>query len=337
MTASATNLASGSAQITVLGRTPLALKLYAQPSNMVTCQSSVVASCTGRLVIALTDENGNPTLAPRDITVYVRSSNLTVIVPQYSTTITAGSLSVDATYQSTANRGSAEITVSAPGLKSDFTTISTGGLVGALTGIQLYVGPAIVLANDRSYSSVVVSLINKTGFASVNDSGPTHIVLTSSRSDVGGISPLNLTIPEGVNYVAASFSSTFQVGSTDLTASAHNLLPSQSTISTYGAVPARVIVSTIFPTILADGGVHPALEVSLEDSHGAPAVAGSQGVQVALTSAPSGIAQVDAVTIEPGQSAALVNVTTTPSSGKNDHYRFHLRGRLRGTLPPLQT
>ena len=93
VTASATNLASGSAQITVLGRTPLALKMYAQPSNMVTCQSSAVASCTGRLVIALTDENGNPTLAPRDITVYIRSSNLTVVVPQYSTTIPAGSLS----------------------------------------------------------------------------------------------------------------------------------------------------------------------------------------------------------------------------------------------------
>ena len=68
ITASATGFASGLTTISVLGSPPLALKVQAQPDLMPACSGPVNGSaCTGRLVVALTDLSGNPTLATGSI------------------------------------------------------------------------------------------------------------------------------------------------------------------------------------------------------------------------------------------------------------------------------
>ena len=329
ITASATGFASGIARISVLGSPPLALKLQAQPNVMVACTSNVT-SCYGRLVVALTDLNGNPTLATRNIQVQIRSSDLAVANATATTTIEAGNISAIARFAVTttsvgATPDQVTITASAPGLSSGFATITIEQPLllnrgyctvppSTLCQLQIVAGPDPVLADHRSYSSVVVSLqagalpgIAGVGPAAVNDTGPTQITLTSSVTGVGNFTQITFSIPEGQNWAAITFTSTFQVGTTQLTASAQNFLPVQTQLGTYGSIPSQVVISAISTPLPADGATHPALELSLEDAFGSPAIAASD-IPVNLSSSQAGIVSVADAVIPAGQTFAVVNV-----------------------------
>lgn len=326
ITATAPGFGSGAVAITVLGSPPLTLKMLAQPSFMPACTNNVT-SCNGRLVVALTDSNGNPTRATRDIQVQIRSSDLAVVNATETTTIKEGNITAIATFTVTATSivGStpdeAEVTASSPGLQSSFATITvTSPTVISPTycktgpssscQLQIYAGPNPVLADHRSYSSVVVSLqAVLSGAPAVNDTGPTEITLTSSITGVGNFTTITFAIPKGQNWAAVTFTSTYQVGTTQLTASAQNMLPAQTPLQTYGSVPAQVVVSAISGNLPADGASHPALELSLEDALGNPAIAASD-VPVSLTSSQSEIIGVSNAVIPAGQTFAVLNVTT---------------------------
>lgn len=319
ITASAAGFASGTATISVLGSPPLALKLQAQPSLMVAC-SSQVTSCQGRLVVALTDLSGNPTLATRNIQVQIRSSDLAVVNSSETATITEGNISAIATFTVTsATAGIATITASSPGLQSSSATITVTAptfvspsscTAGGQTTCQLaiFAGPNPVLADHRSYSSVVVSLQSAVGDPAVNDTGPTEVTLTSSVTGVGNFTSINFVIPKGENWAAVTFTSTYLVGTTTLTASGQNVLPDQTALQTFGAVPSQVVVSAISTPLPADGASHPALELSLEDAFGSPAVAASD-IPVGLSSSQSQIVSVGDAVIPAGETFAVVNVT----------------------------
>jgi hypothetical protein len=185
----------------------------------------------------------------------------------------------------------------------------------------MYVAPNPVLADNGRYSAVVISLLNSTGYPTVNTQIPYQVTLTSSQnSSVGRFGPSSfsaMSIPANTNYVIWStlFTSTFVPGTTLLTASAQNLLPDVGRLSTFGPVPSKIVVSSLFPTVPADGASHPSLQVSLADSSGGPAVAPTP-VTVYLSSSQTGIAQVSSpITIAPGQSAVVVPVTTTAVGG----------------------
>lgn len=320
ITASAAGFASGTATISVLGSPPLALKLEAQPSVMVAC-SSQVTSCQGRLVVALTDLNGNPTLATRDIQIQIRSSDLAVVNASETATITEGNISAIASFTVTSSTGGiVTITASSPGLESSTAqiTVTSPAFIspalctsGGQTSCQLdiFAGPNPVLADHRSYSSVVVSLQNPSGVPAVNDTGPTEVTLTSSVTGVGNFTSINFVIPKGENWAAVTFTSTYQVGSTTLTASGQNVLPDQTPLTTYGAVPSQVIVSAISTPLPADGATHPALELSLEDAQGSPAIAASD-IPVGLSTSQNQIVSVSDAVIPAGQTFAVVNVTS---------------------------
>ena len=327
ITASASGFASGSSTISVLGSPPLALKLEAQPSTMVACTANVT-SCNGRLVVALTDLGGNPTRAARDIQVQIRSSDLAVVNASETVTIQEGSISVNASYTVTATSvgqtgAQAVITASSPGLQSSFATItvtnpnfvSPGGCTSggqASCQLAIFAGPNPVLADHRSYSSVVVALVatSPEGISgpAVNDTGPTEVTLTSSMTGVGNFTSIKFAIPEGRNWASVTFTSTYQVGSTVITASAQNLLSVQTNLATYGPVPSQVVVSAISTPLPADGASHPALELSLEDAFGSPAIAASD-IPVNLSSSQAAIVGVSSVVIPSGETFAVVNVT----------------------------
>jgi hypothetical protein len=323
ITASATGFASGIATISVLGSPPLALKLQAQPDVMVACTANVT-SCEGRLVVALTDLGGNPTLATRDIQVQIRSSDLAVVNASETTTILEGNISAIATFAVVATSvggapDQAIITASSPGLQSSSASVDIFSpnvispsvcTLGGLTTCQLaiYEGPNPVLADHRSYSSVVVSLQDPDGSPAVNDTGPTEVTLTSSVTGVGNFTSIKFAIPEGRNWASVTFTSTYQVGTTTLTASAQNILSIQTSLNTYGAIPSQVVISAISTPLPADGTTHPALELSLEDAFGSPAIAASD-IPVSLSSSQAGIVSVDDAVIRAGQTFAVVNVT----------------------------
>ncbi|TLX99583.1 MAG: hypothetical protein E6K90_06270 [Thaumarchaeota archaeon] len=319
VTASASGFASGVTTlpgVTVLGLAPLALKLYAQPDKMVQCVLPAT-SCTGRLVIALTDLTGNPARAQRDITVQIRSANNTVITAPPSVVIKAGNISVVSSYTAlatAASSGQAVVAVSSPGLKSDFSTINTYKPVGLPTQLTLFVGPNPLPADHRSYSSVEVSLLNSAGLPTVSQSGDTGVTITSSIVGVGNFSGITLTVPSGSNFQATSFTSTFVVGSTTLTATGQNLQPIQGQLSTFGSLPSKVVLKAITPTLPADGSTHPALVVLLEDSSNTPAITPTS-IHVNISSSQRGVVRVASVTIGAGQTFSIVNVDTGTVAG----------------------
>ena len=324
ISASAAGFDSGVTSIKVQGSPPLELKLFAQPSAMVTCNGNVT-SCAGRLVVALTDLSGNPTRAAGNIVVQIRSSNLAIINTSETAVIEAGNISATATFSVTSTAGSTTMTTSAPGLQSGFTIITTTapGIVSPVSCtavgspaclLAIYAGPSPVLADHRSYSSVVVSLQTSTGPA-INLTGSTQVTLTSSLTGVGNFSRVVFSIPEGQNWAAITFTSTFQIGITQLTASGLNLLPIQTSLGTYGPVPSQVVLTPISSTLPADGAIHPALQLSLEDALGSPAVAPFD-VPVNITSTHSNVVKVQPAIIPSGQTFAVVNVTAGIFPGK---------------------
>ena len=181
-------------------------------------------------------------------------------------------------------------------------------------GLALFVGPNPILANHGSYSSVVVSLLNDTGYPTVNSTS-IAVTITSSDVGIGNFSSITFSIAKGTNFGSTKITSTFLVGSTTLTASAHNLLPVQTSLSTVGAVPAKVIVQVISQDVPADGGTYPALKLTLENALGQPAIAPAN-VPVFVQSSMTDVAQVSAIAVIPqGSVSAVVNVTTTELSG----------------------
>jgi hypothetical protein len=72
ITGSASGFNSGSGTVTVQGPSPFAIKILAQPNPLAT-------SSSGRLVVTLTDPQGNPARAPSPVSVAISSSNTTEV------------------------------------------------------------------------------------------------------------------------------------------------------------------------------------------------------------------------------------------------------------------
>jgi len=339
-TASVTGTSSGyvpgSTSVTVKGPAALALKLYAMPSSMVTCSPPAV-SCTGILVIAVTDLSGNPVHAPAPIVVQIRSTNTSIVNSPggsfpWQTIIQRGAIAANTTFTATSIPGTATITVSASGLTSDYATITTTRAVGAPYSIRLYVAPASIPADLCKCGLAVVSFLNKTGYPTVDNifTQSDNVTLTSSEAFVAtfgkGGGSISLPVLQGNNFAWTTIMSTFVPGSTSLTASAQNRVHAVSQLTTTGPVPSKLVVAPLFsasggPSQLpADGGQHPALEVALEDSSGNPVPAPSpNGIQVFVNSSRPGTLQVySPVVIPPGRSGVLLNATTTPLAGSSN-------------------
>ncbi len=305
ITASASGFNSGSGSVSVVGPSPFALKISAQPNPLPT-------SAHGRLVISLTDPQGNPARAPSDVSVSIRSSSNNVVSAQPTVTIPSGRIYAIAPFSSTANPGTANLTASSPGLKSDFAVVASTQPVTPVK-LKLSVAPNPVLADSSGYSSVVVSLTDAGGNPALA-LFDISVTLTSSNSAVGNINN-SVKITSGSSYALATFSSTFFVGSTSITASAQDLLSASGRATSYGPIPSKAVVQSLPNTLPADGGSYPVLKVMLQDASGSPALA-PVGVVVQLASSRTNIASVNSsVIIGAGQTYALTNVATTISQG----------------------
>lgn len=305
ITGSASGFNSGSGTVTVQGASPYALKVFAQPDPIAT-------SAGGRLVVTLTDTQGNPTPAPVAVAVAISSSNTSLVSPVQSSTIPAGQVYAVASFSSGSIAGTANLTVSSPGLVSSFALVT---VAAPSTPVKLAIlaTPDPVLANNGSYSSIVVALTDAAGNPAVASSS-VSVTLTSSDSSVGSVSG-SVVIQPGSSYAVATFSSTFFVGSTFITALAQNLQSASTSVTSYGPIPTQVVVKVLPSRLPADGGQYSAVEVMLEDATGSPAVA-PVAVAVQLTSSSPDIATVSpTAVISAGQSYILTQVSTTISPG----------------------
>lgn len=305
ITGSASGFNAGAGTVTVQGTSPFALKVFAQPDPVAT-------STSGRLVVTLVDASGNPTAAPSTVSIAISSSNTTVVSPTQSATIPTGQIYAVASYNSGASPGTANLTASSPGLMSDFALVTVDKPVQPVK-LSILDSPDPVLADNGTYASVVVALTDADGNPATASTG-VSVTLTSSNSEVGSVSPA-LSIPTGSSYAVATFSSTFLAGTTTITALAQNLESTSATQVSYGPVPTKVSVQAVLSKLPADGGQYPALEVTLVDPSGLPAIA-PVPVAVQLTSSNTAIATVNStVVIGAGRSYALTDIATTISPG----------------------
>jgi hypothetical protein len=301
ITASSSGLTSGSGVLNVIVPSPFALKIFAQPSPL-------PPSTAGRLVISLTDRAGNPARAPSDITVTITSSNNTVLSAQSTAVIMSGQIYAVSSLQSGTVQGTAELTASSPGIKSDFAAVSvTRG--GAPVALKLFVSPTTVLADGSAYSSVVVGLTDISGAPSLAASD-VQVTLTSADASVGDVNK-TITISAGSDYAVAIFSSTYLVGSTAITASAQNMMSASATISTLvGSTPSQLAVY-VGPanTIQSAGGDDALLSVQVQDSTGLPAIVKANTTVVVTASNSSVFSKPMMITIEAGENYAVAYLT----------------------------
>src|SRR3989442_12363662 len=110
---------------------------------------------------------------------------------------------------------------------------------------MLHVGSTPVPACHHLYISVDVAPLYGAGLPTVSQSGSASVTITSSIVGVGNFSGITLTVPSGSNFQATSFTSTFVVGSTTLTATGQNLQPIQVQLSTFGSLPSKVVLKAI--------------------------------------------------------------------------------------------
>ena len=267
ITASASSFTSATATVSVIGASPYALHVSAQPGQ-------VGEKSTGRVVVWLTDQVGRPAIAASAIPITITSSNLSIaIITKTSLTIPAGQTSVIADFTAGSIMGSANRDGVGPeppvGVRHDQHVPFIIQALGAETLYRAQPG----LSERADLSAITVSIVNSTGYPALASTSTT-INLTSSATGVG-TTTTSVTIPAGSESAVASFSTAYLVGSSVITADAQNLLSAQAQMSTYGPVPASLLVSTVSSSVLANGAVDDVLAVSLEDASSNPAVAPS--------------------------------------------------------------
>lgn len=305
ITGSASGFNSGSGTVDIQGAVPVGLQVSPEPNRVAT-------STTGRLVLSLVDQQGQPAQAPSPIAVVISSSNTTVVSASQSATIPAGQDFVVASFTAGSSPGFANLTVASPGLKSASAQV-TVSVPASPVQLTLFMAPNPVPADNGSYDSLVVALTGSNGGPAVA-SEPVSVTLTSSDSLVGQVEEA-LVIPEGSSFGVAAFQSTYLAGSTSITAIAQNFESASTIIGTFGPTPTQVVARALPATLPADGGSYPALEIMLEDASGQPAFA-AMDTTVQLTSSSTNLAGVaPTVVIPAGSSYVLTMVTTSDSSG----------------------
>jgi hypothetical protein len=303
---SAPGLRQASSPIDIEGSSPFSLHVTVEPNPLPT-------STTGRLVVTVTDAQGEPVPAPASIPVAISSSNTTLADPGQTATISQGQIYASVTIDSGAAPGMANITASSPGLTSDFAPVNVV-TAGTAQSVKLTVAPALLLSDNATYQSVMVALADSGG-GPARAAGPVVVTLSSAPAAVGTVSG-SVTIPQDQSYAVASFTTTFVGGTATITASAQNLQSATASMSVAGSSPSKLVAQVLVPSLPADGGSYAALEVSLQDAAGAPAVAPADTL-VSLQSTGAGVASVaPTVTIMKGESFAIAEIGTglTPGS-----------------------
>ncbi len=179
--------------------------------------------------------------------------------------------------------------------------------------IKIYVGPTSVLADHKTYDSIVVQLQDSRG-TPARAKEDTLIRLSSSLTNVGDVDP-TITIQKGSTCASANFYATYTPGTTTITATASGYLSVQASITTVGPIPSALAVYGFPPLLPADGGTYNAVVVQLQDSSGSPAPAPIEGVQVTLSSSNATIGMVDpSVIISGGSTYAVASIKTTQNA-----------------------
>lgn len=317
---SSPGLKSASVTVTVVGSTPSELKV--QSVSPVPPGSSGLTAA-----VWLVDQSGNPVVAATDITVSLTSSSFTLVNVQPTATIFAGTDYAEFTFSTGSippvngmevAQAQAIVTAAVTGLESSsFTiTVQEPGEVGPGTAVGLDFFPPVLLANGGTYQGVYVYLRNASGFP-VLAPATLSVALTSSDPSVLTVDNY-ATIYKGESYGLADAYVNFQVGITQITATAYcNCYnPATEELRTYGQAPASISVQPTPSVLPADGHAFDDLDVQLVSQANEPAVA-PNNILLNLSSSNPSVAEVnESAYIPEGASSVLVPVETSSLPGE---------------------
>ncbi len=299
------------------------------PDQLMIQTVSTVPSDSSQLTAAvwLADQSGDPVVAATDVTISLVSSNFNVLSVQPSVTIFAGTSYAEFNF-STGNEHSpiqVKITAAVTGLTSSSVTVtvetpSTGeGSGKPLGSLGLEFLP--LLANGGAYQAVYVYLENSSGYPVIVPTCGTgcpglQILLTSAAPAVASVDS-SVTIPVGHSFAIANAYTSFQVGSTQITAVGQYcgcVEPVTGDLKTYGQIPSAISVQSTPPLLPADNQTFSDLSVQLVSQQG-PAIA-PNNMLLDLSSSNPSVAEVNgSVYVQQGQSSILVPVKTSGLPG----------------------
>lgn len=192
-----------------------------------------------------------------------------------------------------------------------FVSVSESSLPSRL---QVYVGPRMVLADNRVHDCILVQLQDSRG-RPARATEDIIVTLSSSRTDIGSVDP-KVTIASGKTYAIARFYSTYTAGSTTITAIASGYTSGQAVMSTAGPIPSRIAVFAFPPVVPADRKAYDSIIVQLQDAAGKPARAPIGDINVTLASSEIIVGAVNStVTIQSGKTYAVTKFYSTNNSG----------------------
>jgi hypothetical protein len=148
------------------------------------------------LIISLLDANNNPTLSLSDVTVYLSSSNQSVLSVPSIVGLPAGQAFLQVSINTTSMAGISTVTAAASGLASAFVNIRTVRAYGFPTSLNLYAVPGKSLQALQGKDAVVAVQLENTRGTPTYSPSLTGIIITSSNSSLVS-RPINITIPFG--------------------------------------------------------------------------------------------------------------------------------------------
>jgi hypothetical protein len=259
------------------------------------------------LVVQVVNKEGQPRFLTKDIIITLSSSNPTIGYTESTILLKAGQSSTLATFHSTFNIGSTNITASASGLASSTITVRTVGISGAPVKLAAYILPNKVLAKNGTKAIVVIELQDGNSLPARATEDIT-ISLSSSVTKVGIIDP-KIILHRNSTFAVAYFYPTDQPGSTIITASASGLQSTTLEVKTLAYNPNKLALY-LLPSILPKQSKGMVI-VQLQDSRGRPITATSD-VKVILTSSNTSVAALDTnfLTIQKGMNYGSSYLTT---------------------------
>jgi hypothetical protein len=212
-----------------------------------------------------------------------------------------------------------------PNQSSNVTAVSASSIA-----INLTARPPVLPADNGSYPSIVIELVNLTSGLPVIPTSPVKITLTSSKIQIGNVSS-SVQFPTGSLTCTATFHTTFYPGTTNITATANNYLPSSLSVTTetVGGLPSALDVFMSPAAIPANRNQNSSVIVEVVDAYGNPTKL-PNGLDVSLSSSNLVIGSVPTSLVIPaGQTFGNVTFQPTYVAGTTT-VTAHANGLLPG-------
>jgi len=312
ITALASGLTYGQASMTTVGPVPNKLAVYGLPPVLPANNSSYDA-----VIVQLQDASGVPAKAPiGNVSVSLSSSETSVGTVASTVTILSGSTYTVTVLNTTSTPGSTTITAASSDYTTGQTTITTQNITksGPPKNLKVYVGPPRVPAEGDIYDSIAIQLQDLQGRIA-NVGSDLNVTLSSSNTAVGRVYP-SVNVTKGNTYVITRFNSTYNSGSTTITALASGYTSGWESMTTVGPIPERLAVYCVPPFLPADGDSYDAVFVQLQALDGRPARDPTGDINVILSSSNTAVGNVSSSMVIPFRKTySLTRFNTTYTAG----------------------